>query len=434
MRTLPGTGTNQVADLASRIEEKLLLCCARTQRDPKTAARIMTLLQGEVDWAYLLQTARRHGMIPLLFWHLDNACPEAVPEAYMTELRRHFRSNSLRNLLLAGELRKLYELFEQNDIFAVPYKGPTLAASVYRNVGLRQAGDLDILVGQRDVLKAKELLLSLGYEPRPWSTLSLGAESTPPWRTITQLSPAQESAFLRFEREYAFWHEGAGISVELQWEVIPRYLSFFWDPVSLRGRRQRVSLGGGDVSTFVPEDLLLVLCVHGSKHFWERLLWLCDVGETVNLFREMNWDDLMAKAAALGGERMLLLGLSLAHSLLGVDVPITVLDKVRADSAVEKLAEDVRRRLFAEPEDTMEILEWSAFHPFHYRMRERWRDRLGYVFLKIVEPNAADWMERPLPEKLFPLYYFLRPLRLIRKFGRRLLKSIQDKRFLPQDH
>ena len=61
----------------------------------------------------------------------------------------------------------------------------------------------------------------------------------------------------------------------------------------------------------------------------------------------------------------------------------------------------------------------SAFHPFHYRMRERRRDRLGYALLKMVEPNAADWMERPLPEKLFPLYYVLRPLRLLRKFGRR---------------
>jgi hypothetical protein len=86
------------------------------------------------------------------------------------------------------------------------------------------------------------------------------------------------------QREYAFWHEGAGISLELQWEIIPRYFSFFWDFISLRERSQRVSLGGGDVSTFVPEDLMLVLCVHGSKHLWERLFWLCDLGETVDLF------------------------------------------------------------------------------------------------------------------------------------------------------
>ena len=417
---LPKTRDKGVPDVAGRVEMKLLLCCARTRRDPEVVARITTLLQEEVDWDYLLQTAGRHGMIPLLFWHLDHACPEAVPEAYMTELRRNFRSNSLKNLLLTGELLKLYGLFEQNDIFAIPYKGPTLAASVYRDLSLRQAGDLDILVGMRDVLKAKELLLSLGYEPTPW-------------RTVDQLSPAQEKAFLRFEREYAFWHEGAGISVEIQWEVIPRYLSFSWDPVSLRQRRQVVSLGGGAVSTFVPEDLLLVLCIHGSKHFWERLRWVCDVGETVNLFREMDWDDLMARAAAFGSERMLLLGLSLAHSLLNADVPVALLDKARADPAVERLAEDARRRLFSESDDTMGNLDWSAFHPFHYRMRERWQDRLGYVLLKLAEPNAADWMERPLPERLFPLYYVLRPLRLIRKFGRRLVKRIKGKGSPPQD-
>jgi hypothetical protein len=57
----------------------------------------------------------------------------------------------------------------------------------------------------------------------------------------------------------------------------------------------------------------------------------------------------MARADALGGERMLLLGLFLAHNLLGVDVPVTVLDKARADSTVEKLAEDVRRRCLRSP-------------------------------------------------------------------------------------
>jgi hypothetical protein len=417
---LPRTIDKRDPDVASRVEVEILLCCARTRRDPQAAARILTLLQGDVDWDYLLQAAGRHGMVPLLFWHLDNACPETVPEAYMTELRRHFRSNSLKNLLLAGELLKLYELFEQNDIFAIPYKGPALAASVYRNLALRQAGDLDILVGRRDVLKAKELLLSLGYVPTPW-------------RTGERLTPAQESAFLRFEREYAFMHEGADISVEIQWEVIPRYFSFSWDPVSLRQRRQLVSLGGGAVSTFVPEDLLLVLCIHGSKHFWERLRWVCDVGETVNLFREMDWDDIMARAAAFGSERMLLLGLSLAHSLLNADVPVALLEKARADPAVERLAEDARRRLFSESDDTVGNLDWSAFHPFHYRMRERWRDRLGYVLLKLAEPNAADWMERPLPERLFPLYFVLRPLRLIRKLGRRLVNRIKKKGSPTQD-
>lgn len=431
---LPRTRDNHIPDAARGVEDELLLCCARTRRDPGIAARIKTLLRGDVDWTYLLQTAGVHGMIPLLYWHLDNVCPEAVPETYMNGLRTHFRSNNLRNLLLTGELIKLYELLERNDIFAVPYKGPTLAASVYRNFALREAGDLDILVGQRDVLKAKELLSSLGYEPVPWRTLSLEGESTPPWRTATQLSPAQEAAFLRFEREYAFWHEGAGISVELQWEIIPRYFSFSWDFIPLRERRLRVSIGGRVVSTFVPEDLLLVLCVHGSKHFWERLLWICDVGETVNRFREMNWSDLMSRAAALGCERMLLLGLSLAHSLLQADVPMTLLDKARADSAVGKLSADVRRRLFAEPEGTLEILEGSAFHPFHYRMREKRRDRLGYAFLKMVEPNVTDWMDRPLPEKLFLLYYVLRPLRLMWKFARRLVKGIEDRRSSPEDH
>jgi hypothetical protein len=419
---LPRTQNNQFLDAKSRLEEELLLYCARTRRDLEIAARIELLLQSEVDWTYLLETARRHGMMPLLFWHLESASPEAVPEAYMNELRGHFHSNNLWNLVLTRELLKVHKLFEQNNIFAVPYKGPTFAASVYRNLALRQAGDLDILVEMRDVLRAKELLLSLGYEPAPWLTLSLGHEPTP-WRTHTQLTPAQEAALLHFEREYAFERYDSSVHVELQWRIIPRYFSFSLDLESVRTRLQRLPLGGGTVPALATEDLLLILCVHGSKHLWERLQWICDVAETIRSCPEMDWHFVMEHASALGSQRMLLLGLHLARELLEADLPEGVLERIRKDPEVEKLAGEVYTELFQKSEEAGGVLEGSAFRSFHYRMRERQRDRIKYALRTVVEPNGADWMNHPLPRWLFPLYYVIRPLRLAGKYGHRLARK-----------
>src|SRR5438093_13533877 len=87
-----------------RPEAGLLLCCARSHMDQWTAARIRTLLQEDIDWPYLLRTARSHGMMPLLYWHLNATCPDSIPKATLDKLRDHFHANAQRNLFLTGEL------------------------------------------------------------------------------------------------------------------------------------------------------------------------------------------------------------------------------------------------------------------------------------------------------------------------------------------
>jgi hypothetical protein len=57
---------------------------------------------------------------------------------------------------------------------------------------------------------------------------------------------------------------------------------------------------------------------------------------------------------------------------------------------------------------------------FHFRVRERWRDKLDYEYqdLKLkLTPNERDYSILKLPESLSVIYYFIRPLRLLRKYG-----------------
>jgi hypothetical protein len=39
-------------------------------------------------------------------------------------------------------------------------------------------------------------------------------------------------------------------------------------------------------------------------------------------------------------------------------------------------------------------------------------------------PNLGDWQYVSLPDSLFPLYYLIRPFRLILQYGPRLFKKI----------
>lgn len=131
---------------ATRPEIELLLCCTRTQINTATAERIKILIQSKIDWAYLIQTATRHGVMSLLYQSLSTTCPEAVPKTNLAQLRDYFHSSAFHNLFLTKELLKLLNLFESHSIPAIPYKGPVLAVSAYGNLSLRQISDLDILV------------------------------------------------------------------------------------------------------------------------------------------------------------------------------------------------------------------------------------------------------------------------------------------------
>jgi hypothetical protein len=380
--------------------------------------RIEALLQEDIDWEYLLEMAAKHRMLPLLYWHANAVRSELMPEGVLSRLRHYFQTNKLLALLLARELLNLYELFERRGIPVIPYKGPVLAAYVYGDLGLRTTGDLDMLVRRQDVLKAKKLLMSRGYEPTRR-------------KTEAQLTPAQEAAFLRFEREYPFEHYDNDLSVELHWGVLDTHFPFSIDLESVRKRLQFVSLGGGGaVPVLAPEDLLLILCAHASVHFWERLQWISDVAETVRVRREIDWNLVMERASSLGSERMLLLGLHLARELLGTDIPEEASRRIRKDPVVGELAAEVYEGLFqnrsilwdVRHEKSRGIFQGSLFRSFHYRLHERRRDRFRYTLHTIINPNVADWARYPLPEWLFPLYYVIRPLRLAGKYVYKLAR------------
>ena len=60
------------------------------------------------------------------------------------------------------------------------------------------------------------------------------------------------------------------------------------------------------------------------------------------------------------------------------------------------------------------------------RSRERLRDRLPHyrsMLLHIVIPNKNDRAVVPLPRLVMPLYYLIRPIRLIHKHTTHLFRS-----------
>ncbi len=291
--------------ILNRPENELLLCCGTTLNSPEKVSRIRRLTQGGIDWPYLMRTARRHGVMPLLYWNLKEIHFETVPEGVLKELCNEYRINMIRNLFLTAKLFNLLDLFQTHGISAIPYKGPTLSVLAYGDICLRHFVDLDFIVHKHDVLRAKGLLQSQGYRPE------------------YVLLPDQELAYLQHECEYNFFHDHKNILIELHWDIVQKYFSCHFDVNKLWDDLKPVSLLNRQVMTLPPEHLLLILCLHsGGKHQWETLEWIADGSQLFSSHKNMDWDKVIRQAAESGIERILFLGLFkfLYHGLAKINI------------------------------------------------------------------------------------------------------------------
>lgn len=152
-----------------------------------------------------------------------------------------------------------------------------------------------------------------------------------------------------------------------------------------------------------PEDLLILLCVHGSKHAWEQLKWVCDVAELVRRRPALDWSRVLFQAGEWRCRRLVLLGLAMAHSLFDTAVPRTILQEIEADADIPILVRKMPKQLLKNPrhgidEDSADALYMTLKDSWF----ERWR--LGVAFCR----SEAEVLTRSLP-----WFRFQRRLRML---------------------
>lgn len=366
----------------------LLLGCARTNAND----RLRELAADEIDWEYLFQLARRHSVVPLLYVNLERHASDLVPPQVLARLKKHYVENSARNTLLTAELCRLIKLFGDEAIDAIPYKGPVLAQFAYGNLALRRFIDLDVIVRKSDVSKAREILLDEGY------TLA------------KSLSLSQQELLLRTQHNLQFSRDNHRLIVELHWDVAPHLFASSVNTDRLWQELITIDLNGTSVKTFSAADLLFSLCVHGSRHLWERLAWICDIAELISR-HPIDWTTLLERAKAADSERMFLLGPYLAERLLGARLPQEIMQRCASDPRLKPLAENIIEHLFNGtthvPATSREIFKYNL------GVRKTLSARARYL-LYMLRPTDGDLASHSLPASLNFAYYLTRPFRLFR--------------------
>jgi hypothetical protein len=210
-----------------------------------------------------------------------------------------------------------------------------------------------------------------------------------------------------------------GISLELHGQFSPQRFVPHLAAEHVWNGIEPIVVWGRQVWSFSAQDMFLFLAVHGGKHGWSKLKWLCDLAEFIRSNPELDWPRLFNRAESLGATRTCRLGIYLAAELLQAEVPPDVARPARDDVQVANLAQDVRLRI-EEPREVDPI----ESQIFNLKLKETLRDKARYIFLQCTQYSGEEERFFPLPSSLSFIYIFVRPIWLLRRYGFSVLKRI----------
>jgi len=245
-------------------------------------------LASPLPWLEIIDLARSQGVTPFLRVALQRAGIRP-PADIQTALDQAFYASALVDTHRLRDLGRILDALAKRDIPVVVFKGAALGETLYRDVGLRATGDLDLLIHPQHLPACRELLAELGYA-------SSEVELTP-------------GSHLDYRNEQAFSHpDRVQAVVELHWHLldVPYYIrkvpiDWFWQ------HTETVEIEGRPVRVLNPEANLLYLPAHLALHHrFHGLRWFVDLALLVHK-RQADLDWASATHAAQEFELLLVL-------------------------------------------------------------------------------------------------------------------------------
>ncbi|MDP9414422.1 MAG: nucleotidyltransferase family protein [Pseudomonadota bacterium] len=359
---------------------------------PASAARDQRLRDcaaSALDWDLVLKLAHRHRVEGLLHRALTEAGVEA-PERVRLELARSAAAIGTQSLLQSAESAWLRRLLSERGIEAVFLKGVALAALAYGMLGVKQAWDIDLLVGPEEAALAADVLGQAGYR-RSIPGSEVPDELFRHWMTIS--------------KESLWIHEKSGMVVELHTALVdnPSLLP----GVSARSDLQLVRIGPGvQLPTLRTDELFAYLCVHGATHAWARLKWLADVAALLRKVGPEETERLYRRSIELGAGRSSAQALMLCARLLQLPLPSKLQPELRRDRPTQWLEElaisAMSGRGATELDDT--VFGTVVINLSHFLLGRGWRYKYSELARKTRNPE--DQLAMPLP----PYLHFIYPI------------------------
>ncbi len=257
-------------------EEQFILSGARIEPFQPDIDRMNDLISKISDWNYLAILAINNGMAPLVSKKiplLENN--HLIPPEIKEQLHQAYLRTLSRNLVIYEHFRNVALALNEAGIPVIALKGIHLSETLYKDIGLRQLSDMDLLVKEEDTADCLELLKSSGYAPLAGKTRFIEQNAD-----CHHLSPMIKN----------------GVSVEVHTKLHKEIEAYQVKTADLWNNTERAEINGAGISVLAPNHLLIHLCLHLDKHFVSaKVQFTCytDITNILGIYeKETDWEGL----------------------------------------------------------------------------------------------------------------------------------------------
>jgi len=383
---------NPPAETADPRNEWLLL---RESCSPHPDQKKMNdLLQHPQNWEAIAALAVRHGVLAHLVARLNTFPDAGIPPEARQTLQELHRTQIIHTLRITAELLRLVTMLHGEGLEVPVVKGPVLSVRAYGDAGRRQYGDLDFLSRQADIARITRLMRNAGYEA---------------------VVPLAEIEAARIPGQYLFFRAESRSVIEFHTAETLRYFPKKLPIEDFYRRKTHVMIDGHAIPALALEDEFVLICIHGAKHFWERLIWIADVAALAAKDGELDWAAVSDSAAAAGAERMVRAALYLGEKILRAPAPAELQKAIAWDGGLSRIREKVEKRLPAAGKTAPGILERAAFR---MAMHGGGVSGARYLLRLLFSPTEEDWQTDADSKGGRMWEKIRRALRLAKKYGR----------------
>ena len=265
---------------------------------------IMTVDKEEYNM--LVALSARHKTDYYLFSYFQqNPSPALVEE--QNRLREKITRQAVKSLNQLNELISLCKRLNEEGLYYAVIKGPHLARMLYGKEAVKVSVDLDIMMVNRNDLRAfHEVFLGAGYACAEQRLM------TGTWK---------QRLFVSAKREVHYFNRKAQCAIDLHVKPLAnsiltayRYRDFFADI-------EQDGFEGITMPVLPTEKYFVYLCYHAACHRFSRLAWLLDI---VNFYRlkkdQMDDEKILAVARSLNMERPAWLAFAMMNLLFDVEI------------------------------------------------------------------------------------------------------------------
>ena len=347
------------------------------------------------DWNAVAALARRHRVASLLLRGMQARAAglASVSDSGVEPRLKRIRERTVRRgLAQVAALKRATGLLAAADIPCLVLKGLPLSQRLYGHPLARSARDIDLLVSSRTFQAAERVLLENG-----WSRVEPSFPET----------PARNRWYRRFQHDHTL--AGPGGLLELHWRLStnPFYIDVPFERL-LVGSVQ-VEIGALSFRTLGQEDELLYLMCHGARHYWKRLVWLCDVAVVLASMGPERFERVSARCRQVGLSSILASTLLLCGAALHVRLPRGAAPFPAGGRRAAWIAR-FSERTWREEDAARSSggFDWAGQKVVRLIAKPHSRTILHEIASVFVGPQ--DWGRLDLPDRLFYLYFPLRPL------------------------